>query len=174
MTDKLIDTAYDTTVKFIQDLNAQHLETIKSLTDQLSKLRAENEALKALNKDHEDDWKRIQDAERKCEALQKENEELKIDYRVLDAGYEAFKEENKTYRAALEEANEMNTNLSEEYIKIREVLEKSIDALVFANGAPIYKCECTVDKFGHREVCPPCMVEAAIFETLDSIRMIFA
>lgn len=40
-------------------------------------LHKEIERLKGIEKDHVDDWRRIQDAERKCEALEAENARLR-------------------------------------------------------------------------------------------------
>lgn len=46
--------------------------------EKLAEARAEVDRLKGLQKDHEDDWKRIQDSERECERLKAELLSLNI------------------------------------------------------------------------------------------------
>lgn len=86
-------------------IHQELIEENEKLTKQLEVLKKENERLKGIEKDHRTDWMRIQNAERKCEDLQKENEELKSDYWYRKAkGAENIEKENKHIHDMLTQA----------------------------------------------------------------------
>lgn len=48
-------------------------------------------------------------------------------------------------------------------------IRMAMEALSFANGAPIFRCDCTVDSFGDRNACPSCMVKSTIESALAKL-----